>query len=334
MPANLPPQYFEVERRLKTARTPQEKIAVYEELLTIVPKHKGTEKLQALFKTKIAKLRQESERRPAAAKHGPTARVEPSGAGQVAVIGPANSGKSSIIKALTGREVEVAGYPFTTRSAAPFMMPFENIQVQLVDTPPLVPDAVEPWLPELVKSADGVLLAADLSDPGAAAGVERALAALKDKRIELVPPGAAVPPERGSFLKRTILVGTRRGAESAADALAEVRILFEGHFGTAAIDTDSGEGVEELRRAVFDLLGVVRVYSKAPGKKADRSSPFALRAGSTVLDLAKSVHRDFALHLDYARIWTPGGHADGLRVQRDHVLADEDVVELHVRGLP
>jgi hypothetical protein len=330
MPANLPPQYFEVERRLKTARTPQDKIAVYEELLTIVPKHKGTEKLQALFKTKIAKLRQESERRPAAAKHGPVFRVERSGAGQVVVVGPPNAGKSSIVKALTGRDVEVADYPFTTRAASPFMMPFADIQIQLIDTPPIAPDFLEPWLPEIIKTADAVLLAVDLSDSGSVSAVEGVLAALKEKRIELVPPARPVPPERWALLKRAILVGTRLDAEGAAGVLAEIGVLFEGRFGAAAISAATGDGVEALRRAVFDLLGVVRVYSKAPGKKADLSSPFTLRAGSTVMDLARAVHKDFALNLGYARIWTRGGGIEGLRVQRDHVLADEDIVELHL----
>jgi len=330
MPANLPPQYFEVERRLKTARTPQEKIAIYEELLTIVPKHKGTEKLQALFKTKIAKLRQESDRRPAAAKHGSLVRVERSGAGQVVVVGPPNAGKSSIIRALTGHEVEVAEYPFTTRTAAPFMMPFANIKIELVDTPPITPDFMEPWLPEIIKTADAVLLAADLSDPGAASAVEGVLAVLGEKRIELIPPSRPIPPERGPFLKRALLVGTRLDAEGAADVLAEINALFEGRFGAAALSTVSGEGIEALRKAVFDLLGIVRVYSKAPGKKADLSSPFTLRAGSTVMDLARAVHKDFALNLAFARIWSLGGGLEGLRVQRDHVLADEDVVELHL----
>jgi ribosome-interacting GTPase 1 len=330
MPANLPPQYFEVERRLKTAKTPQEKIAIYEELLTIVPKHKGTEKLQALFKTKIAKLRQESERRPAASKHGPVVRVEKSGAGQVVVIGPPNGGKSSIVRALTGRDVEVAAYPYTTRSASPFMMPFVNIQVQLVDTPPIAPDFLEPWLPEIIKTADAVLLAVDLSDPEAAPTVEGILGALKDRKVELVPPGRPVPAERGPFLKHALCVGTRLDAEGAAEARDELRVLFTDRFETAAVSTVSGEGVEALRRAVFDLLGIVRVYSKAPGKKADLASPFTLRAGSTVLDMARAVHKDFALNLSFARIWSKGGGVEGLRVQRDHVLADEDVVELHL----
>jgi len=330
MPANLPPQYFEVERRLKTARTVQGKIAICEELLAIIPKHKGTEKLQAQFKSKIAKLRQESERKPAGAKHGPIGRVEKSGAGQVAVIGPPNGGKSSIIRALTGHEVEVADYPFTTRTAAPFMMPFANIQIQLVDTPPIAPDFMETWLPEIVKTADAVLVAVDLGDPEAASFLEGVLAALKEKKIELVLQSRTIPPEKCPFLKHALLVGTKLDAEGAASVLEELKILFAGRFRMTAISTASGEGVEALRKAVFDLLKIVRVYSKAPGKKADLTSPFALKSGSTVMDMARAVHKDFALNLAFARIWSRGGRIEGLRVQRDHVLADEDVVELHL----
>jgi ribosome-interacting GTPase 1 len=330
MPANLPPQYFEVERKLKTARTSREKIAIYEELLAIIPKHKGTEKLQAQFKSKIAKLRQEAERKPAAAKHGSTVRVEKSGAGQVAVIGAPNAGKSSIIRALTGHEVEVAEYPYTTRTAAPFMMPFADIQIQLIDTPPIAPDFIEVWLPELIKTADAVMVAADLSDLDASSSIEGVLAVLKEKRIELVPQAQPIPPEKFPFLKHALLAGTHLDAEGAAAVLDEIKVLFEGRFGTAAISTAAGQGVEALRKAVFNLLKIVRVYSKAPGKKADLTSPFTLKIGSTVMDLARAVHKDFALNLAFARIWSRGGSLEGLRVQREHVLADEDVVELHL----
>jgi ribosome-interacting GTPase 1 len=330
VPANLPPQYFEVERKLKTARTAPEKIAIYEELLAIVPKHKGTEKLQAQFKSKIAKLRHESERKPAGAKHGPLVRVEKSGAGQIVVIGPPNGGKSSIIKALSGYEVEIADYPYTTRTASPFMMPFENIQIQLIDTPPIAPDVMEPWLPEIVKTADAALIAADLADPDAAASVDGVLTALKEKRVEFVSAAQPIPPEKLPFLKHALLVGTRLDAEGSSAALDELKILFADRFGIAAISTATGEGVEALRKAVFGLLLIVRVYSKAPGKKADLTSPFALRIGSTVIDMARAVHKDFALNLAFARIWSRDGRLEGLRVQRDHVLADEDIVELHL----
>ncbi|MGC9359323.1 MAG: TGS domain-containing protein [Anaerolineae bacterium] len=80
---------------------------------------------------------------------------------------------------------------------------------------------------------------------------------------------------------------------------------------------------------MFERLGVIRVYSKAPGRPPDLDAPFTLEEGSTVADLAAKVHRDFYDQLKSARIWGKGVH-DGQMVSRDHVLADGDIVELHV----
>ena len=163
MPANLPPQYFEKEKELKKAKNPQERIAILEELLAIVPKHKGTEKMQALLKTKIAKLKSQSQKSPAVARHTATFQIEKTGAGQVIVVGSPNTGKSSLIKALTNANPDIGDYPFTTRLPSPAMMPYENIQIQLVDMPPITQDYFEFWQAELIKAADAVLLVLDLS---------------------------------------------------------------------------------------------------------------------------------------------------------------------------
>ena len=165
MPANLPPQYFDVEKKLKTAKSADEKIAIMEELLSIIPKHKGTEKLQALYKTKIAKLRTQAHKKTGATRHVDLYHIEKSEAGQVVLIGPPNSGKSSLVKALTNADPEVADYPFTTHAPSPAMMKYENIQIQLIDTPPITQDYFEYWQAEMIKNADLVLAIIDLSGP-------------------------------------------------------------------------------------------------------------------------------------------------------------------------
>lgn len=198
MPANLPPEYFEVEKTLRQAKTPEEKIAIMEKLLSIIPRHKGTEKLVALYRSKIAKLKEEIEHRPAVAKKGQLFRIEKSGAGQVVVIGPPNSGKSALIRALTGIEVEVADFPFTTRIAAPYMMPFENIKIQLIDTPPITADYMESWLTEMIKAAEAVLLVIDSSSNEAAGHLEMILNRLKEKKLSWSPK--IFPSPRINFL--------------------------------------------------------------------------------------------------------------------------------------
>jgi ribosome-interacting GTPase 1 len=329
MPANLPPEYHKIEAELREARTPQEKTEIYERLIAVIPHHKGTDKLIAMYRQKIAKAREEGDRRQATARHAPTYKVEKSGAGQVVLVGPPNAGKSSLVKALTGTDPEIADYPFTTRLPAPYMMPFENVQVQLIDTPPATAELMETWFPEMVKMADAVLLVADLTDPDAAGVLDGILKKLKERKVELTRADADVPPQRFPFLKRTALAANKLDVEGAPKAFDDLGVLLEVPFERMAVSAASGRGLETLRRAVFGLLRVVRVYSKIPGKKAEMDSPFTLKIGSTVMDMAKAVHKDFSERLQYARVWNAAG-LDGLRVNRDHILADEDVVELHI----
>jgi ribosome-interacting GTPase 1 len=330
MPANLPPEYHKIESELRTARTPQEKIDIYERLIAVIPHHKGTDKLIAMYRQKIAKAKEEIERRPTTAKHGTTHKVEKSGAGQVIFVGPPNVGKSLLIKVLTGADPEVAEYPFTTRVPAPYMMPFENIQIQLIDTPPVTAESMEAWFSEMVKMADAVLLVADLSDPEVPGLIDGIMKKLKERKVELVPADTGIPPERFPFVKRAAIAANKLDTGGVAGRLEDLGILLETPIEKIPVSALTGRGLEEVRRAVFRLLHVIRVYSKVPGKKADREAPFTLRKGITVLEMARTVHKDFAERLAFARVWNKDGSLEGLRVTRDYVIADEDIVELHI----
>lgn len=330
MPANLPPEYFEVEKTLREARTPEEKIAIMEKLLSIIPKHKGTEKLIALYRSKIAKLKEEIDRRSSTPKKGLLFRIEKSGAGQVIVIGPPNSGKSSLINRLTGQELEVAEFPFTTKMAAPYMMPYENIKIQLIDTPPITPDYFESWLAEMIKSAEAMLLVLDSSDGRTAENLETMFNRLKDKKIEPVPEQAEIPPEKFPFLKRTLLILNKCDLTEPELVKEELETLFQLPIEYLFVSAVTGENIEALKIKIFNLLQIVRVYSKIPGKKPDLESPFILKKGENILDLARLVHKDFAEKLNYARVWNKAGTISGMRVTRDYILNDEDIVELHI----
>ncbi|MFQ6070459.1 MAG: GTPase [Candidatus Aminicenantales bacterium] len=331
MPANLPPQYFETEKKLKTARTPQEKIEIYEELLSIVPKHKGTEKLRSLLRTKIAKLKQASLKKPAVARHSTIPYVEKSGAGQVILIGPPNSGKSSLIKCLTNAQPEIGDYPYTTRTPYPAMMKYQNIQIQLVDTPPIMKDYMENWLPELIKVADAVLLVLGLDETDPAETLASLVAKLKERKIVLFSQerGQESPEDTRFFRKKTLVVANKKDIQTEEEKLSRLKEFLRPTLNILAVSAPKGQGLEELREQIFRLLDVIRVYSKVPGRKPDFDVPFTLKKGSSVLDLAKAVHKDFWQNLKYARIWSKNTY-QGQKVNRDHILEDEDIIELHI----
>ena len=329
MPANLPPQYFETERKLKTAKTPQEKRIILEELLSLVPKHKGTEKLQALLKTKIAKLKSAAQKKPAIAKHALAFHFDKTGAGQIVLIGPPNAGKSMLVKSLSNANPEIADYPFTTRTPYPAMMEYENVQIQLIDTPPITPEYMEVWHYELIKEADGILFLLDLSSQSPVDTIQTILDRLKEKKIELIAEDQAIPYEVPFFYKKTLIVANKKDLPPAEENYDVLKKALESKFSPIPVSAISGDGLEYLKKRIFSLLHVIRVYSKIPGKKADFNDPYTLKKGSSVMTMARTVHKDFAQNLKYARIWSKNKY-QGQKVNRNHILEDEDVIELHI----
>lgn len=327
MPANLSPEYLAAEQRFKAAKTAPEKIEALEEMLSTIPKHKGTEKMQADIKRRISKLRGEAQKKGGTARALPIYHVEKEGAGQVALVGAPNVGKSLLLRRLTHAQPEVADYPFTTRLPTPGMMPFENVQFQLVDLPPISDHYMESWVPTLVRQADAVALVVDLAADDLLEEVETTRQLLEKQRVLLsgaasgdAPPGAAV--------KRALLVGNKLDLASAEENFAALRDLFNS-LPMVAVSAETGAGLEVLKRAVFDLLEVIRVFTKAPGKKPDLKAPYVLKRGSTVHEAAEHVHKDFATQLKFARVWGHGKF-EGQMVQRDYVLADGDIIEFHI----
>jgi len=325
MPANLTPDYLEAERRFKSAKATEDKIAALEEMMATIPRHKGTEKMQAELKRRLSKLRAEQARRPVS-RIGIIHRVDKEGAGQVVMVGPPNSGKSLLVRRLTHAMPEVADYPFTTRVPMPGMMPFEDVQVQLVDLPPVHPDFPESWLYQIIRNADAALLVVDLSDPDLLEDLETTLGQLANAKVQLHE--AELPSTPGWLRKDTLLVANKIDASGAKEDFEILRELYGTRFALTRASAETGEGLESLRRAVFDLLQVMRVYTKAPGKKLERTAPYLLKRGSRLIDLAGHVHQDFLAQLKYARLWREG-RFEGQMVNRDHALEDKDVVELH-----
>jgi len=328
MPTNLPPDYFEVEKQFRQATLPEEKIACLEEMLAIVPKHKGTDHLRADLRRRLSKLKAAAETRGKTGRQGSAYHIDREGAGQVVLVGVANVGKSALVAELTNADPEVAEYPLTTWIPTPGMMPIEDIQVQLIDTPPLNPDFMEPELLNLIRRADLVLLLVDLQG--------YPMQELEDT-VSLLEAQHIMPLRRRdeyvgevpmTFVPMQVLV-TKCDDEDLDGEFEVLSELLGGEWALIPVSATTGHHVDEFKRRVFDALDIVRVYSKPPGEEPDLSAPFVIHKGATVQELAGKVHKDFLEQLKSARVWGSATH-DGQMVGRDHVLQDGDIVELRL----
>jgi ribosome-interacting GTPase 1 len=326
MPTNLPPDYFDAEKRYREAKSAPDKIAALEEMLAIMPKHKGTDHLKADLRRRIAKLMQSGGKKAAAQRAAMT--VQKEGAAQVPVIGTPNSGKSSIVNALTNASPTVAEYPFATHTIIPGMMEYENIQIQLLDTPPLVSGSTLALLPPNLVRADALLVVIDLSgDP--LLQMETITSELTGMRIGIGrTAGESNDEEIIRHNKKALIIGNKIDIEGAVENY-ELMELYRDDFPVLAVSAARGTGLEDLKLAIFRLLEVIRVYTKTPGQKPDMNDPIVLPMGSTLADAATEVHKDFAANLKFARIWGSGKH-DGVMAKRDHILQDGDIIELHL----
>ncbi len=326
MPANLPPQYHEAEENFRLAKTIPEKVAALEEMLAVMPKHKGTDHLRAKLRARIAKLTEASEKKLATKR---TSTVIPrEGAAQVAVIGLPNAGKSQLVSRTTNASPTVADYPFTTHRATPGMMELENIKVQLIDTPPLAPQAIDFWMPPLLRRADALLIMVDLAD-APQEQMEDIIKQLNDMRITIGGGSAEEDAESITWHKKALIIGNKLDLDNAQTGYTALKNRYGQQLPLVAVSAKQGTGLEELKLKLYQLLDVIRVYTKAPGKKPVFTDPVVLPRGGTLEDAAAEVHKDFRERLKYARLWGSGKH-DGIMVKRDHIMQDGDIIELHL----
>jgi len=327
MPANLTPEYLEAEREYRKAKTPEEKLRCLEYMLSVIPKHKGTDKLQADLKRRISKLK-EGGKKSAASRRSSMFNVPGMGAGQVALAGAPNCGKSAILDVLTNAAPEVADYPYTTMKPQPGMMPFENIQVQIVDLPPIGRDYTETWIPGVIRNADLALMVVNLASDDVLDETEYVIDRLAEGKVELVDTIEQRFKPDGSAQVKTRMVLTHAEWPGAEEIKELVQEVFGHRFRSWDFSAVRKEDVEALPGRIFEALEIVRVYTKSPGKEPDWNDPVVLPLGSTVMDFAIEIHKDLARNLKYARIWGKDKY-DGQKVTKEYQLIDQDVIELH-----
>ncbi|WP_456434986.1 OBG GTPase family GTP-binding protein [Methanopyrus sp.] len=387
MPANLPPEYHELEEKYRKASSPEEKLRITEEMLAVVPKHKGTENLRALLKRRLAKLREEVEkRRQQKSDGGPDYNVKKEGAAQVALVGPPNAGKSTLLRELTNADPDTASYPYTTKEPVPGMMEYKDVQIQLVETPPIYEGFTRGGGSKFVvviRNADALCLIIDLTedpveqletvlrelesaaiklnqDPPAVTIEERVTGGIEirgEDRLDCDPndvkellhdagihSAVVIIEEDGITLedvadaldkrieyKPALLVankGDAPGSKESYERLVERVDDLEFDLPVVPVSAEKGINLDEFKRRLYDTLGIIRVYTKKPGRKPQKP-PIVLTKGATVEDVAREIHSDLAKNLKYARVWGKSVKKDGMMVGRDHVLEDGDVVELH-----
>jgi small GTP-binding protein len=328
MPTNLPPEAVDAERRYREAKSVTEKIVCLEEFISLIPKHKGTDKLRADLRRRLSKLKASSQARKGVGRQVSAFRIEKEGAGQVVVVGPANVGKSALVAALTNARPEVADYPFTTWTPTPGMMPVENIQIQLIDTPPLNRDYVESELLDLIRKSDLILLVVDLqTDP--VQQLENTIAFLQKHRIVPLHLKDRYAEQRRLTFKPLLVLANKSDDENSDEDFEIFRELLEDDWPLLPVSAATGRNLERLKQIVFEGLEVIRIYSKAPGKEPNFSAPFVMEKGGTVAEFARKIHQDFFEGLKSARVWGSAAY-DGQMVERDYVLHDGDVVELRI----
>jgi ribosome-interacting GTPase 1 len=352
MPTNVTAEYRKAEQAFREAREPRDRLACLREMLRTIPKHKGTEHVQADIKTRIKQLTEQlAGPRKKGGRTAPTYSVRPAGAGQIVLLGPPNSGKSSLHARLTGAHPEIGPGPFTTQIPAPGMLPHEDIQFQLVDLPPISVEYIEPWFHNALERADGALLIVDVSDAACVEQVQVIRDRLAEKKIALIEhwPGFGERPEGATDGARnaadddeeemedpfrielpTLLVANKSDLDPDPDEVKVLEELLGVSYPAVTTSAVTGDGLDRIGPLLFEGLQIVRVYTKTPNEPPDMKEPFTVRRGQTVADVARLVHRDIVANFRYARIWGSGVF-DGQQVGADHEVADGDIVELHTQ---
>lgn len=313
MPANLTPEYLKAEQKYRLARTPLEKIETLKEMLSVIPKHKGTDHLQGDIKAKIAKFKRELEtKRTISKKKG--LYIEKEGAGQIVLLGSPNVGKSSLLAKLTNANPQIAEYPFSTSKPITGMMDYEDIKIQLVDTPPITDSRSPPWLIDLSLSANLILALLDLSKDNIIEDAKFISNKLDELRIEV----------------NKIIIGCNKSDIDRKQLTVDsLQLTVNNRVPVIRFSTKNGHNLNKLRKEIFRRLEIIRVYTKSPGKEPEMTEPIVLKKGSTVIDAARDIHKDFAENLKFVRIW--GSEHNGQRVERSYVLQDRDIIEFHLR---
>jgi ribosome-interacting GTPase 1 len=323
MPTNAGPEYKKAEEAFRAAKTIDEKITRLEDMIALLPKHKGTDHLYADLKRRMSKLQRQQESSGRKSGGGPTLGFEKEGAAQVVLVGAPNSGKSSILNALSNATPDIGEYPFSTHAMQPGMVQYEDIQIQLIDAPPVTPEFMPTHLLSVVRGAEATLLVVDLSADTLLDDLEAVFQAFELRHVTFV---AQKEEDRDKI--RCRIIANKVDAAGAQARLELLREMIGERFPILPLSTRDPEAIRRIPRMLFEWLGIVRVYSKAPGKKPELEKPYTVFAGQTVGDICSLIHKDFLQNLRFARMWR--GSDKPITVSKQEIVKDRDILELHL----
>ena len=326
MPANLTPEYLKAEQRYKNAVTNEEKLSALEEMMAKIPKHKGTEKLRADIKKRISKVKSILLHDKKHKKTGLYYDIKKEGAGQIVLTGLPNSGKSSILNLLTNAQPQIGDYPFTTQVPEIGMMKFENVQVQLVDMPAFSRNHFQGWAISIVRNTDALCIVINCRK-NISSQLEEYFEVLTRCKIELHKSEEEL--ETGYLHKRSMVLLNRLEQSMKNGIYVELRKKGLKKFVILELNDGLKCDVEVLKKELFRVLNVIRVYTKQPGEKPDMNDPVILKTGVTIMDFARQIHKDFMKKLRFAKVWSARTF-EGQMVSHDFILEDGDIIELHI----
>ena len=323
MPTNVTPEYKKAEAAFREAKSLDEKVERLEDMISLLPKHKGTDHLLADLKRRLSRLRGQLEEGAKKTGRSKFAEITREGAALVVLIGPPNSGKSSFVQALTNAKVEVADYPFTTPMMSPGMVPYEDVLIELVDTPPVTGDYMHGQLLGIVRSADAVAIVADLASDSLIDDIDVVFRSFSERHVEFVRER----DQRSRDQIPAVIFANKTDAEDAPARLELLRELIGDRLHIVETAARQPE-VKTIPEFLFNWLQIIRVYTKAPGEKTKIEKPYTLFSGETVGDLCRFVHQDFYEKLQFAKLWRDG--QGPFTVSKTEELLDGDIVELHM----
>lgn len=372
MPTNVTPEYAVAEREYQKASTTEEKLKGLEKMLSLAPSHKGAESLRAEIKAKIARLKEKIIKEKEAKKKGFSLAVKKEGAAQIVLVGLPNTGKTSLLNALSGAEYETAPYPFTTTKPNLGTLDYQTVRLQLVDLPPLQEGAA--WKQtayfSLIRQADLVLLVIDdlnqlpvllkefseshilLNKPKPAIRIKRTtgggLTFIGEKLIKGNSEEVKKILRENNITNATVEIFSEVKPEDFFEVLDEKltylpglavlnkqetaqKMMKQDNMMVIAVSALKKTSLELLKEKIWEKLGLIKIFTKEPGKQPIRENPLTLKKGSTVKEMARYIHKDFIRKFGYARVWGKSARHQGQVVGLEHRLEDDDVVEVHLK---